>query len=251
MSTTRFAASTAALLLIFPASAFAQATAEPRGAMTVTWLDGGATDTPKSSGEGRPLARGDLVHEGDAIETAPGGRLEITIGTGTILRIGESSRVELRAAALGGTTFRARLLLGNFWAKVHKLVAGDSFEVETQNAVAGVRGTEFRVEAGSGGSADLVRVYEGTVVCQGREGGWSRSLTANRELRITHGKAVGAAATFDPASEAKHPFMSWVRERRGAQEGAPQVKPGEKAHPHERKEDDRKEEKKDRRRGRR
>jgi len=248
------AATVAAAIFALAAAAFAQDKAQEqgtdRGAMTATLVEGPATAAPRG-GAGQLLAEGAVLHEGDVVETGAGARVEISLATGTVLRVGESSRVELREAAPSGGAFRARLALGNLWAKVHKLLAGERFEVETENAVAGVRGTEFRVEAGGAGKEDLVRVYEGAVVCQGHGGAWSERLEPNRELRLARGKAEGKAAAFDPASETKHPFMSWVRARHAVQQGqgpgampVPVQKAAElKLSPHERKQDDRKEEK--------
>jgi FecR protein len=201
------------------------------GVMTVSSLEGNAT-AARAGLSPQPLAAGAMVHEHDVIETAPGGRVEISFANGTLLRIGESSRVLLREAPPSGGAFRARLLLGNLWAKVHKLIAGEHFEVETENAVAGVRGTEFRVEAAGSKGDDLVRVYEGAVEVKAQEagaagGGWSHKVEPNRELRFSRGAAPAGPAAFDAASEAKHPFMSWVRARPTARgTGAPGTKPG-------------------------
>src|SRR2546426_8489730 len=56
------------------------------------------------------------------------------------------------------TLFRS---LGNLWARVYKLLAGETFGVETENGVAGVRGTEFRVEVVQD-QPDLVRDRKST-----------------------------------------------------------------------------------------
>src|SRR5262249_16912818 len=124
--------------------------------MTISFVEGPVT--PK-------LEPGAEVHAGDTIETGEGGRVEIALTTGTLLRLGESSRVTLKEE-VPQKAFNARLLLGNVWAKVHKLVSGETFHIETENAVAGVRGTEFRVEVAPQ-KEDLVRVYEGVVQVDG------------------------------------------------------------------------------------
>src|SRR5690242_8675966 len=117
--------------------------------MTVSLAEGPVT--PK-------LDVGAEVHAGDTIETGEGGRVEITMSTGTLLRLGENSRLNLQDD-VPQKAFSARLLLGNIWAKVHKLVSAETFHIETENGVAGVRGTEFRVEVAPQ-QEDLVRVYE-------------------------------------------------------------------------------------------
>ena len=154
---------------------------------------------------GEPVIEGQNLHAGDVIETADG-RIEVQLPTGTMLRLGENSKLTLGEPQ---KKFSARLWLGNVWAKVHKLLAGDTFEVETENAVAGVRGTEFRVEAAPG-QEDLVRVYEGAVQVDGRDGKWSHRVEAAHELRF--GKESKGPAAFDAKSE-KGRFMEWVRSR--------------------------------------
>jgi len=73
--------------------------------------------------------------------------------------------------------FSAKLLFGRVWAKVKQMAAGSEakFEVTTERAVAGVRGTIFRVDYGStakGVTATtlkpsmVVRVVHGRVVVQ-------------------------------------------------------------------------------------
>ena len=156
-----------------------------------------------------PLAEGDPLHEGDTIQTGPGARLEISMTAGSVLRLGESSKMTL-GSAVPGKAFSTRLFLGNLWAKVHKLVGGETFHVETENAVAGVRGTEFRVEVAQG-QDDLVRVYEGAVEVKSHLGAWIHRLEPGRELRFARDHAKAAA--FDPASEGEHKFMKWIRSR--------------------------------------
>ncbi len=67
----------------------------------------------------------------------------------------------------GSKNVRVGLSLGRLWANVKKLVTADSkVEVKTVNAVAGVRGTVYRVNVEEDKSA-LVRVYDGFVYVSG------------------------------------------------------------------------------------
>jgi hypothetical protein len=190
----------AVLLMLAPA-----ALANP-GAITVTFLEGDA-DAVRHGGERTPLGEGSVLHEGETVETALRSRVEIAFPTGTLLRLGPRSRMELRAASADGGSFRAWFTLGNLWAKVHKLVAGQRFEVETQNGVAGVRGTEFRVAATAKGQA-LVRVYEGRVEVAATDGRWTHLVEPGRELRYDR-KAVLGPRAFSATKEGG--FMRWVR----------------------------------------
>ena len=167
--------------------------------MQVTFVEGPVTANQQ------PLTMGTELHEGDTVATAEGGRVEIALPEGAVIRLGENSRLRLQAYQ-PQKAFNAKLFIGNLWTKVHKLIAGETYLVETENGVAGVRGTEFRVEVTAPGQTDLVRVYQG-VVQVGEE-----RIEPGHELRFRRGeKPVGGE--FDPASEKGHKFMDWVRSR--------------------------------------
>jgi hypothetical protein len=107
------------------------------------------------------------VGEGDTLETAQDSRLELRFADRSVLRLGPAGKLQLTAAHFGGgptkRKLNARLFFGSLWAKVTSVVSGDQkFQVETENAVAGVRGTTFRVDARADKSV-LVRVYAGAV----------------------------------------------------------------------------------------
>jgi ferric-dicitrate binding protein FerR (iron transport regulator) len=171
--------------------------------MTATLVEGTVTVA------GTPLVAGAVLQPGDTVETQSGGRAEIALPGGSLLRIGENTRVTLSPVPARGE-FSARLFFGNLWARVHKLLGSETFRVETENGVAGVRGTEFRVEVARE-QPDLVRVYEGTVEVQGREGRWSHALEAGTELRFR--REAETPREFDARSESGHKFMEWVRSR--------------------------------------
>jgi len=73
------------------------------------------------------------------------------------LRLGPDSKLRLKEATLSPKKkkvkkFSARLMVGRMWASVTKLFGKESrFEVETPNAVAGVRGTVFAVDHAESG----------------------------------------------------------------------------------------------------
>lgn len=129
-------------------------------------LVGEAETGPPGDAAWKPLKKGQALSEGDAVRTAAGGRMELMLPDGSRLRLGPESTITLNASHLGEGGTRqvsVSLWVGRLWAKVAKKIGGDSsFEVETHNAVAGVRGTSFAVLA----QADLssvVKVYTGTV----------------------------------------------------------------------------------------
>jgi len=136
---------------------------------TVTFVSGEATRI--AGGKAERLALGSAVEVNDTVETQRRTRLEITLRDRSVLRVGPRSRLQLSAAIFGRSLddrkVAARLLVGEVWAKVAKVVGGDAkFEVQTANAVAGVRGTTFRVDARADRSV-VVKVYAGAVAVAG------------------------------------------------------------------------------------
>ena len=133
---------------------------------SVSALEGKATRARDKS-EPADLRVGSGVAQGDIISTGDAARLELKFADASLLRIGPKARVQLTTAHFGGGPARrqmtAKLFFGNLWAKVTSAIQGDQkFQIETENAVAGVRGTTFRVDAREDKSV-LVRVYAGAV----------------------------------------------------------------------------------------
>lgn len=139
----------------------------------VSLLDGSAE---VSRGSAKPLAlkSGSALAEGDVVQTKDKSRMEIAFADGSVLRLGANTKLKLTEARFGADKQRnvsVSVWVGRLWANVAKaLGAKDTFEVETQNAVAGVRGTSFAVQASADLSA-VVRVYAGTVGVRKGEGG--------------------------------------------------------------------------------
>jgi hypothetical protein len=181
-------------------------------AMKASMVEGMVSMVPSTGGGPGPLQEDDLLHQGDTVITQPGARLEITFASGTVMRIGESTRLTL-GEVVPKKAFSAKIFFGNVWAKVHKLLANETFHLETENGVAGVRGTEFRLEVDPG-KGDLLRVYEGVVQVDGKDGKWSHRVEASHELRFHKEHEPKGPAKFDPASEKGHRFMEWVRARK-------------------------------------
>jgi hypothetical protein len=155
----------AALAALAGAAAVALAAPAPRSAGAVTFVSGEATRS--AQGKVEPLAVGSVVWPGDVLETRRRTRLEVKLADESVLRIGPLSRVVLEQALFGGSveerTVAAKLVVGKVWANVAKAVGGQArFEIQTENAVAGVRGTTFRVDAATDRSV-VVRVYSGAV----------------------------------------------------------------------------------------
>jgi hypothetical protein len=180
-------------MTLVPAALFAgalAASAAPKTAQ-VSALQGKAQKW-RGSGARSELRMGTGVGQGDTIETQENARLEIRFSDNSVLRLGGRAKLELAEAHFaGGARMRrlsARLFFGKLWAKVISVVQGEQkFEVETENAVAGVRGTTFRVDANEDKSV-LVRVYDGEVAVgkggadTGARGGERREVAGPQEV---------------------------------------------------------------------
>jgi hypothetical protein len=156
----------------------------------------------------------------------------------------------VKAASFGATVdernVSARLLVGKVWANVARAVGGaQRFEVETEHAVAGVRGTTFRVDAAADRSV-VVKVYRGAVavasgvaphpehgVPEGAAPGtagkperrqvagprqvtreqWERIVTTMMEVRVSAEGVPGAPRTFALAEAGQDAWESWNRDR--------------------------------------
>ena len=154
-----------AAFLIAALVATPRLSAAPKTAV-VSALDGKAVRSRGNAQPG-PLSLGAAVGQGDILATEDDARLELKFSDGSALRLGPRAKLQLSEAHFGGGVAKrkltARLFFGNIWAKVTSAIQGDQkFAIETENAVAGVRGTTFRVDARADKSV-LVRVYAGAV----------------------------------------------------------------------------------------
>jgi hypothetical protein len=117
----------------------------------VTVVDGPAFRTPKGGAE-QPLQQGASVELDDTLRTGPAGGLKLTLTDQSVVVLGPDSELLVERAEFEGqerSRVSLKLLVGGIWAKVKKAIAGtdSTFEVSAARAVAGVRGTIFRVDA--------------------------------------------------------------------------------------------------------
>ncbi|HYV46682.1 MAG TPA: FecR family protein [Myxococcaceae bacterium] len=117
----------------------------------VSLLKGQATRTPRG-GAAEAIKQGAEVELGDTLTVGQDSDVKITLNDESLLLVGANSTLRIDEAKFEGLerkAFSARLVLGKVWAKVTKAVSGSDakFEVTTDRAVAGVRGTVFRVDA--------------------------------------------------------------------------------------------------------
>jgi len=140
----------------------------------VTVLSGVATRTPTGA-SAIPLAVGSSIEMGDVLSVQKG-NLKFELTDSSVIVLSEGSQLVISQAEFEGharTGFAATLTLGSLWTKVKKSLTGAKFEVSTDRAVAGVRGTIFRIDADAivkaskgksqARSASIIRVTQGVV----------------------------------------------------------------------------------------
>jgi hypothetical protein len=124
----------------------------------------------RAAGAGQSaLAAKAPVYLGDTIVSGAG-KAKISLNDGTIVSIGENTRLRLSMyqSTANDLTTRLDILSGVLRAFVARVVASGRFEIESETAVAAVRGTDWLVDITSKGTA--VAVISGTVAVSGRVG---------------------------------------------------------------------------------
>lgn len=96
------------------------------------------------------LSTGDAISEGNMIETDGKGKASIHLFDGSVLRVNSDTRFVLNTAEYdkdsGKLIVKASLSSGKLWSKIIELATADSsWQVETSNTVATVRGSAFGV----------------------------------------------------------------------------------------------------------
>src|SRR5512139_673188 len=169
-----------AILALMVSSVAAYPPEEP--AAVVTMLDGKATVSICGAKTGTALKKNDKLAKNQEVQVGERSRIELRFPDGTVMRFAERSRIKLEDISYDSKTQYKKVKVdlggGKLWANVKKLVTTDSkVEVKTVNAVAGVRGTVYRVNVEDDNSA-LVKVYDGSVYVDGVQKGEPREAPA-------------------------------------------------------------------------
>lgn len=149
-----------------PTGGAESATEEPAAVSVVGTIDfiDGEVSVLSTGADWRNAELGDEVRTADSIRTGKGASCDVGFGPFGLIRLGADSTVEIKTVLLSSERKVAsvRLAAGSVACKVAKLSGNDRFEVRTQSAVCGVRGTEFLVKE-QPGRPTRVAVREGSV----------------------------------------------------------------------------------------
>lgn len=108
--------------------------------------------TVERGGQTYALARGNYLQQGDTVRTDKGANVRLLMSDKSLIDIGPGSWISLNQYAVSAEhkqrSVNLKLWVGRLWARVSKPFISNqpNFDVQTHNAVAGVRGTAFGVE---------------------------------------------------------------------------------------------------------
>src|SRR6266850_4640284 len=103
----------------------------------------------RGTGAYSPAVTGTQVQAGDSVKTDIKGRASVQLPDGTLTRMASNTEITLDSAHFtkNGSLHDAKIIekVGRTLTSVRHLVAGATFQVAGQSAVASVRGTKFEV----------------------------------------------------------------------------------------------------------
>lgn len=194
-----------------PAAALA---AESVGA--VTKLRGQARAV--RGGQNVMLAEGTKIESGDGVVTGPDARLKVQFKDGSIITLGENSKLNIDKAKFEGSKrdIAATLLDGVVRAAVAKAGAGSNFQVSSSLVTSAARGTEWIMSIKDHTTSLLV--LEGTVNAKGvgetLDDLPNAPIAKGVDLGVKQGLAVGEPARalgMDPKDMGK--VIDWKAEK--------------------------------------
>lgn len=141
----------------------APASHSAEGKALATYLEGTAFKSIDGK-EWKPVLKGEFLGININVKTGAKSRLELTLPDGSKVRFSENTafKVETLLFTAEERGFEINVLFGKVWSKAAKFKKRSRFEIKTATAVAGIRGTTFRIDANEDHSS-LVKVYEGEV----------------------------------------------------------------------------------------
>ena len=164
------------------------------------------------------LAEGTKIESGDGVVTGPDARLKIQFKDGSIITLGENSKLNIDKAKFDGSKrdIAATLLDGVVRAAVAKAGAGSNFQVSSSLVTSAARGTEWIMSIKDHTTSLLV--LEGTVNAKGKGETLDElpdaPVSKGVDLGVKQGLAVGepARAIGMDAKDMGHP-INWKAER--------------------------------------
>ncbi|MCJ8344433.1 FecR domain-containing protein, partial [bacterium] len=94
-----------------------------------------------------PAKLGSILKVGDKVNVEEGSQVSIELFGSGLIKITEKTSFQIPETEAGSErTSKISLFFGGLWVKAKKLLKGESFEIKTPTATAGVRGTTLGTE---------------------------------------------------------------------------------------------------------
>jgi hypothetical protein len=172
----------AGLSLSLAASAFALPVPDGKAAIAEAVIGKVRYD----EGQGlKPLHVGDALAPGASIQTGSNGRATLTLAEDAIMRVAPNTEMTLKDEKVRKGTF-LELTRGFARFLVGKRSPGYAFEVQTQNAVAAVKGTDWGDDAGDGKGPTKATVFASAnpiaLLLQSTDGGKSTGIAPGESV---------------------------------------------------------------------
>jgi len=153
---------------IFWINLSAQAAVNVSGTLTVYQP---TASLARGTGAYSPAVTGKQVQAGDSVKTDTKGRASVQLPDGTLTRMASNTEITLDSAHFtkNGSLHDAKIIekVGRTLTSVRHLVAGATFQVAGQSAVASVRGTKFEVYIKADGTM-IVKLFDGELDFDGK-----------------------------------------------------------------------------------
>lgn len=168
--------------------------------VTVKSIVGKAEVRSPKTGKWRPARVGMTVKMKWDIRTYVESSLELQFQSGTVLKLGENSVVNLSTLlqdqSSAVTKSNVKVGSGQVWANVKKMVSKKSkFTFETPTAVAAIRGTRLRVKVDK--SKTIVDVYEGSVSVRNKGSRKEVMVTTRNRAVVEEGNSDVSTYSFE------------------------------------------------------
>ena len=149
----------------------------------------------------KQLEIGSLLNEDDVIKVPAGCQVGVTLEDGSNINLVSGTLLKfktLRVSAIEKSPqVDFELMNGRVDVEVVKRAKGDAaFEIHTPKALAGVRGTQFRVGFDEQKNTSQVEVKNGIVAAKGQANDRSEALTENQGVPISEEGSAGAVETL-------------------------------------------------------
>ncbi len=142
-----------------------------------------------ATADGRSLGLDGMpFYPGQKISAPP--KSKIRLGDGSVIELEDGGAFQIDECDTNETRVFLGEKVGSFWAHVKKAVAGSDkkFEVVTERAVAGVRGTIFEVAYDKAKQQTKVSVEESSVYLKGRNGAKGKVIVKAGQVGVQKGK---------------------------------------------------------------